>query len=265
MKHFVYLVVLPALLVSCKAPKQMEVDPAVLQKSVEAIPGVAENDQPVLMVRVDDGGLASIRTIQFVIPGVTGGGASTTNPLKAMEYRASRYLNSTKRFKVPSYDDVRELRNLEAEGLVDSSEPTKAIKPHYSVKCTILEMNPGEQQSGGGFGIGPVRWGNAESIAVVKVGVEVVSLQGANKGQTIWNGEAKGEQSSKAKRLGINVGLFSMDNKKSTSPTLDDAMELCIMDLVLKLAEHVPTLSGSTATAPAAAAPTTPATAPEKS
>jgi hypothetical protein len=256
MNHALYLVAVPALLLSCSAPKQMEVEPAELQKSVEAIPAVGEADQPVLMVRVDPGALSNIHTIQFVGPGGSGGG-STQNPTKALEYRASRYLNATKRFKVPSYDDVRHLRELEAEGLVDSGEPTKAIKPHYSVKCTILEMNAGEQGSRGGWGVGPVRWGNSESIATVKVAVEVVSLLSANKGQTIWNGEAKGEQSSKGKRLGVNVGLFRMDNSKSTSPTLDDALELCVMDLVRKLAENVPTLSGSTvgpsATDPAAA------------
>lgn len=223
----------------------MEVDSAQLQKSVEGIASVGESDQPILMVRIDDGGLSSIHTIQLVIPGVRGGSA-TGNPLQAMESRTARYLNSTQRFKVQSFDDVRALRDLEKEGLIDSSEPTKAARPDYSVTCTMLEMNPGEQQSGGGFGIGPVRWGNSESIAVVKVAVKVVSLQGDNKGQIIWNGEAKGEQSSKAKKLGVNVGLFRMDNNKSTSPTLDDAMELCIMDLVLKLAEHVPTRSGST-------------------
>jgi hypothetical protein len=116
-------------------------------------------------------------------------------------------------------------------------------------------MNPGEQNTGKGFGIGPVRWGAGESIATVKVGVEVVSLRGSTKGQSIWSGEAKGEQSSQARSVGVDVGLFSYDGGKSTSPTLDDAMELCVMDLVKQLADRVPTLSGATVSAAPASAP----------
>lgn len=262
MKHLAPLAAFSALLVSCKTPRQLDVAPAQLKSSIEAIPAAPEDDQPVLMISVDEGNLANLQTIQFVIPGMAGGSVNTTNPAKALEYRISRYLNNTKRFKVVSYDEVRELKRMKEEGILPPDAPNAwGMQPHYSVKCSILEMNPGEQNAGGGWGVGPVRWGSAESIATVKVGCKVVSLKPGDAGRSIWDGEAEGSQSSKATKLGVNVGLFSHDKKKSSSPTLDDATEFCVMDLVKKLSEHVPTLSGSTHTedtAPAAA-PSAPA------
>lgn len=254
-KHFVHLAAFTALLTACKAPRQLDVDPAELKKSVESIPAAPDADQPVLMVQVDEGGIPNIHAIQLVIPGITTGGVTASAPGKALEYRISRYLNNTKRFRVVSYDEVREMKRMKEEGILPPDAPNAwGLTPHYSVRCTILEMNPGEQESGGGFGIGPVRWGSSESIATVKVGVKVISLREGDAGRSIWDGEAKGQQSSKGSSLGVNVGLFSHSKEKSTNPTLDDATELCVMDMVKKLAEHVPTLSGSTVSSAAAAA-----------
>ncbi|MEZ5962243.1 MAG: hypothetical protein R3F56_00225 [Planctomycetota bacterium] len=270
MNHLVPLSAFSALflLTACKTPKQLDVDPAQLKASVEAIPAAPEDDQPVMMIRVDEGHLPNLQTIQFVIPGVSGAGMAASQPGRALEYRISRYLNNTKRFKVVSYDEVAELKKLQQQGMLPEDAPdARGLKPDYSVTCTIIEMNPGEQNSGGGWGVGPVRWGSAESIATVKLAVKVVSLRPGDAGRTIWDGEAEGTQSSKATNLGVNVGLFSHDKKKSTSPTLDDATEFCVMDLVTKLSEHVPTLSGGTTSmaAGASAASATPAAATQES
>jgi curli biogenesis system outer membrane secretion channel CsgG len=230
------------LLAACSSTRPPQSSPATLQAAYESIAPAPSEQQPILVVRVDAGAAldgANVQTIVFQIPGVdTSSGSQMAQPDKALAFKTSRGLNQTQRFRVVSFDEMREMKQLKEEGLLAPGGDTDwALKPDYMVTCTIIDMNPGEADSEDGFSIGPFKMGSSESMATVKVAVKVVSL---SNGLTVWEGEAKGEQSSKSKRSGLNFGLFSTKSGESSSPTLEAAMDLCVMDMTKKLADRIP-------------------------
>jgi len=237
-----FSVLLFASLAACGTTTPPKSDPALLRASVQAIAPAPTEQQPVMMVRVDATAVADMSNVQvfrFEIPGVSkASGGEMANPDKALAYKASRLLNSTQRFRVVSFDEMRQMKQLKEEGLLASDGGADwALKPDYVVTCTVIEMNPGEEEADDGMRIAFMKFGSSESIATVKVAIKVVSTKNA---QVIWEGEAQGVQSSKSKHTGVDLGLFRTKSSQKNASTLEGAMELCVMDLTVQLAEHVP-------------------------
>jgi curli biogenesis system outer membrane secretion channel CsgG len=231
---------LPFLLLAvaaCNAPKQLDPKQAELVQRASAVAPLPDDRQPVLMIRVEDnvgGGVNS------GLRGLFGGDASTAPPTeKALERRIEMALNNTKRFRVVSFDELREMKRLQSEGLVKpDAERIWALSPHYSVTCTVIECNE-QSSSGQRWNVPIVGWKNSESVATVTMAVKVTALKDS---RVVWNGEVKGKQSSAAKSFDVNVGFIRTENNKANSPTLDDAVKMALCDLVVTLADNVPEL-----------------------
>lgn len=240
-------VLLLGFLAACSTTRPPQSDPAALRASVAAIAPAPTEQQPVLVVRVDSGMVGdapSVQVIRFEIPGMSrAAGGEMVQPDKALAYKASRLLNSTQRFRVVSMDEMREMKKLRDDGLLPPDSGSDwALKPDYVVTCTVIEMNPGEEESDDGMRIGFFKLGRSESVATVKIAVKVVST--AN-GLAIWEGQAMGAQSSKSTKTGFDLGLFRSSSGQKSAPTLEAAMELCVMDLTSQLANHIPLRSAS--------------------
>ncbi len=234
--HAICLLLLAA--TACNAPKQLDPKQAELVQRASAVAPLPDDRQPVLMIRVDDsvGGGANSG-----LRGLFRGADATTAPPteKALERRIEMALNSTKRFRVVSFDEMRDLKRLQQESLIEkTTEKQWALTPHYSVTCTVIECNE-QSSSGQKWNVPFVGWQNSESIAVVTMAVKVTSLKD---GRAVWNGEVKGKQSSAAKSFDVNVGFLGTENNKANSPTLDEAVKMCLCDLVVTLADNVPEL-----------------------
>ena len=231
------LPVLLLALTACNAPKQHDPKQAELAKRASEVAPLPDDRQPVLMIRVDDNIGSGVNS---GLRGLFGSNAATAPPTeKALERRIEMALNATKRFRVVSFDELRDMKKLQNEGLIKpDTEKRWALSPDYSVTCTVIECNE-QSESGQKWNVPIVGWQNTESIATVTMAVKVTSLKDS---RTIWNGEVKGKQSSSSKSFDVNAGIIQTENSKSVSPTLDDAMKMALTELVVTLADNVPEL-----------------------
>ena len=109
--------------------------------AVESIAALPTDEQPGVWVSISEDAQAPEQIVHEIrIFGVRHGGVASGRPTtKQLEYRIQSALTGIRRFRVPSYDQIKRLKRMQDDGILQPGAATWALSPHYAVDCTILE------------------------------------------------------------------------------------------------------------------------------
>ncbi len=227
--------------------------PEIQTRSIDSIPeleALPHDARPVIKISVRQDG-------EYQLPEEWGWLAMFANRDSSvasgenLESKITRALQQTNRFLVRAnnFDDYRDERELEDEGIINeetATKPGKVVGAQYAIRCNVEDLNFAEEESGRGISgflpdwvpfVDRLNISSSDKVATVRISAEVVSLETGIIVQTV---EGRGLQTSSSSKSLFQVKGLVLSQQEKKNPTLANAITECIKELVYEIGRSVP-------------------------